>query len=255
MEAHIVHNRGNCLDYAAGATTRCLAAPNRAKRCGVDWRGLIGSPQNEVAPAERSSAVTMDRIIAAAKVVFGRKGLDGATIEDIARAARVSKQLIYHYFSSKVDLYSEMLVVISQESYEQFLAIDRDNTMEPEQVIRGWVSALYDRYREHVYSARITLDQGLHAGAQVRYDKKGEMLRNEWRAKLQGALSRGHEAGIFNPELTVDQIHFMGVVMVTGCTSYPEMFTRYTGVNLEQPERSTYWREFCVDFFMRALRS
>jgi TetR/AcrR family transcriptional regulator len=214
------------------------------------------SPQNEeVAGAERSSAVTMDRIIAAAKVVFGRKGLDGAKIEDIARAAGVSKQLIYHYFNSKVDLYSEMLAVMSQEGHEPFLAIDRDDTMEPEQVIRGWVSALYDHYHEHVYSARITLDQGLHAGAQVRYDKKAGMLRNEWLAKLEGALSRGQKAGIFNPELTVDQIHFMGVVMATGCTSYREMFTRYTGVSLEHPERSTYWQEFCVDFFMRALRA
>jgi TetR/AcrR family transcriptional regulator len=212
------------------------------------------SPLTLVGPPARNSSVTMDRILAAAEIEFGRKGLDGAKIEDIARVARVSKQLIYHYFNNKVDLYSEMLVAISQESYEKFLAIDRDGGMEPEQIIGGWVSALYDWHHEHAYSARITLDQGLRAGAQVRYDKKAEMLRNEWLAKLQAALSRGQAAGTINPELTVDQIHFMGVVVVTGCISYREMFTRYARVNLEHPERSNYWQEFCVDFFMRALR-
>jgi TetR/AcrR family transcriptional regulator len=211
--------------------------------------------RSAVAPSERSSSVTMDRILAAAEMEFGRKGLDGAKIEDIAREAGVSKQLIYHYFNNKVDLYSEMLVALSQETYEKFLAIDQDGSMRPEQIIGGWVSALYDWHCEHVYSAGITLDQGMRAGAQVRYDKKAAQLRNEWLTKLQAALSQGQAAGIFNPALTVDQIHYMGVVMVTGCITYREMFTRYARVNMEHPERSNYWQEFCVDFFMRALRA
>ena len=40
-------------------------------------KGNMGSA---IAPLERSSTVSMDRILAAAEVEFGRRGLDGAKI-------------------------------------------------------------------------------------------------------------------------------------------------------------------------------
>src|SRR3989304_2289970 len=44
------------------------------------------------------------QILEAAARVFSRKGFDGATVSEIARAARLSEGSIYNYFRSKEDL-------------------------------------------------------------------------------------------------------------------------------------------------------
>jgi AcrR family transcriptional regulator len=44
------------------------------------------------------------QIISAARQVFSSKGYDGATVEEIAETAGVSKGLIYNYFRSKEDI-------------------------------------------------------------------------------------------------------------------------------------------------------
>jgi AcrR family transcriptional regulator len=48
-------------------------------------------------------------ILEAAIKEFSAKGLSGARVDAIARAARVNKQLIYYYFDSKVGLYEAVL--------------------------------------------------------------------------------------------------------------------------------------------------
>ncbi len=48
-------------------------------------------------------------ILQAARRVFGEKGYDRATIDDIARAARVAKGTVYLYYPSKRDVYWEAL--------------------------------------------------------------------------------------------------------------------------------------------------
>ena len=40
---------------------------------------------------------------------FAAKGLAGARVDAIARAARSNKQLVYYYFGSKIGLYNEIV--------------------------------------------------------------------------------------------------------------------------------------------------
>ena len=50
-----------------------------------------------------------EELIDAALAVFGAKGIDGASIKDIAVAASVTPGLLYHYFDSKEDLVALIL--------------------------------------------------------------------------------------------------------------------------------------------------
>lgn len=51
------------------------------------------------------AAETRDRLLHSAKVLFGRKGLDGTTVKDLADHAAVNVSLISYYFQGKEGLY------------------------------------------------------------------------------------------------------------------------------------------------------
>jgi AcrR family transcriptional regulator len=57
-------------------------------------------------PGRRPGASdTRDRILAAARAIFGERGFDGTTIRAIASAAEVDAALVHHYFGSKQQLF------------------------------------------------------------------------------------------------------------------------------------------------------
>ena len=47
--------------------------------------------------AHNTKRETISRLLAVAEKEFGAKGLEGARVDDIARAAGVTKQLVYNY--------------------------------------------------------------------------------------------------------------------------------------------------------------
>jgi AcrR family transcriptional regulator len=202
----------------------------------------------------RNSAATITRILAGAEAEFGTKGLDGAKVDDIARAAGISKQLVYHYFNGKQDLYSEMLSNIARRNYELLVAIDYDS-MKPIEAIRAFLKTLFDVYYADPFSATVTMDQGLHGGAQVRYNRRVELLREAFRAKLGNTLARGQASGELTERMDVANLHFLAVVMVTGCLSLRPMFMRYTGGKSEiDAGEDALWRDNVIEFFLRAMR-
>ena len=52
---------------------------------------------------------TARRIVATAEDIFAEQGLAGARMDEIARAAKVNKALLYYYFRSKEELHRFVL--------------------------------------------------------------------------------------------------------------------------------------------------
>jgi len=55
-----------------------------------------------------SSDSTKEKIVHAAKLVFIRKGMDGARMQEIADEAGINKALLHYYFHSKQELFNEV---------------------------------------------------------------------------------------------------------------------------------------------------
>ncbi len=70
---------------------------------------------------------TRARILEAATEQFAAKGLAGARVDEIARGARVNKQLVYYYFGGKLELYNQVLGQMVEESRHK---IDAEATCE-----------------------------------------------------------------------------------------------------------------------------
>lgn len=61
------------------------------------------------------SKITINTIVEAARMLFVEKNYADVTITDIAEAAEVSKGALYHHFSSKEDIYLQMMHHYLQE--------------------------------------------------------------------------------------------------------------------------------------------
>lgn len=61
-------------------------------------------------PPAATAGDARQRIVQAARLVFSERGYDGATLQNIAASAELSRPAINHYFSSKRALYQEVLV-------------------------------------------------------------------------------------------------------------------------------------------------
>src|ERR1700728_2083078 len=59
--------------------------------------------------SKRDAVATKAAIVAAALEEFAQLGLAGARIDEIARAAKVNKALLYYYFQSKEHLYEGVI--------------------------------------------------------------------------------------------------------------------------------------------------
>jgi TetR/AcrR family transcriptional regulator len=66
----------------------------------------------------RTENDTRADILSAARSVFARRGLDGASVREVAAAARVNNAMIYYHFRDKVELYRAVLS-------DSFTAFDR----------------------------------------------------------------------------------------------------------------------------------
>jgi AcrR family transcriptional regulator len=73
------------------------------------------SPRKKQQFDEMRSA-TKEKIMAAGLQLFAYKGLADTSIQDIAKQAGISSGLMYHYYKSKDDLFTELVEMIAQSA-------------------------------------------------------------------------------------------------------------------------------------------
>lgn len=111
----------------------------------------IGSMQRAASkaksrPAASRSAATRERLIAAALDLFGRRGFDGVSTRDIARAAKANQAAIPYHFRGKTGLYTAVAEHVANEltkrsgsviaAIEQRLADDAMSAAEAGELLR-----------------------------------------------------------------------------------------------------------------------
>lgn len=70
-----------------------------------------------VRPQRPSAEKTRNKILQAAKTIFLDKGFDGANIKEIAQAANVNTNLIFHHFQNKETLWNKVKDFLFDDSY------------------------------------------------------------------------------------------------------------------------------------------
>lgn len=71
---------------------------------------------------ERKKTETRERIISAAIRIFSERGIEGATVDEIASAADVGKGTIYNYFQTKEEIVIAFLIQIERKVQKRMTA-------------------------------------------------------------------------------------------------------------------------------------
>ena len=112
-------------------------------------------------PRRRDPEGSKRQLVEAALIEFSQKGLKGARVDEIARRARVNKQLVYHHFGNKDDLYLRCLEV----AYERYRSRNSKTdfvSLAPEQAIHMLVAETFDNILAQKYFAALVADENLH---------------------------------------------------------------------------------------------
>lgn len=72
--------------------------------------------------AERRAA-TVAAILASARALFGARGFDSTSIDDIAEGAHVAKGAVYHHFDSKEAIFTKVLEAVQMEILQTSAAV------------------------------------------------------------------------------------------------------------------------------------
>lgn len=99
-----------------------------------------------------SADARREQILDVAIDVFGRAGYYGASMNDIAEAAGVTKPVLYQHFDSKSDLYSALLGEVGSRMLEAIAKATADATDGKQQTEQGfqayfrWVAHRHDEF-------------------------------------------------------------------------------------------------------------
>jgi AcrR family transcriptional regulator len=177
-------------------------------------------------------ANSVERILNAAEVEFGNHGMDGINIAAIARRAGVSTQLIYHYFSKKEELYSEILLRMTANFFRHYSGLLKEQE-DPLATIYHFAFHFCGFYRDNPQTGRLVLDQVLHQGHQIRRDLKAEARLGKLFSSLSAALKAGASAGTVRSDVSGKGLFFLTLVLTLGYTTVTSLLDR---IYLEIPE-------------------
>lgn len=107
------------------------------------------------------------RILKAATTLFVRKGFDGVSLGDIAKKLKINQSLIYHYFESKEDLWSQVKKPFLESYSKAHIEVIPALSAGLRPFLEKYLSSSLDYWFHHVATARL-----------LRWDRleeKGEM--------------------------------------------------------------------------------
>ncbi len=133
-----------------------------------------------------------EKILAAAKIEFAKKGFHGSLVSDIARRAGVGKGTIYNYFSNKEDLFGS-IIKEQMENFERKIASVVGREGDVREILHEIAQIHFDEFYRSKEVIEILVMEGLNKIGGVKHDFKRGILniRDMVASMLDRAIVRG----------------------------------------------------------------
>jgi AcrR family transcriptional regulator len=154
----------------------------------------------------RNPERTKERIFKAAARIFAKKGFDGARVDQIAAEARINKQLLYHYFGSKDDLFTAVLerAYLSIRSEEAALDLD---SLRADKAILKLVEFTWRYYLANPDFIRLLNSENQLEARHLKGSKRTREINANHIALAKKLLARGRRERSIRRDLDVMQLN------------------------------------------------
>jgi len=184
------------------------------------------------------SEATRQRLVAAARELFGARGYAGVGTEEIVRAAGVSRGALYHQFRDKADLFAAVAEQIEAEIAERIAADASGAAADPAAALRIGARLFLDACAEPDVERIILLD----APAVLGWEAWRDLAGRYGLGLVQLALQTAMDAGAIVPQPVIPLAHVL-IGALNECALYV--------ARAEDPPAA---REQCAAIFDRILR-
>lgn len=199
--------------------------------------------------AIRDPIRTQERILAAAQTEFARRGFDGARVDAIIARAKVSKNLLYHYFHGKEDLYVRVL----ERTYETLRRRQGDvpvNGLDPLNAMIRLCENTFRVFVEHPDVIVMLNTENLH---RARHLAKSTIIRamyDRLSENLRDILRAGEDQGVFRKGIDPVELYIsisgLGYFYLSNQYTLSLLFDR----KLAAPENIEHRQAHLVDMVM-----
>jgi AcrR family transcriptional regulator len=200
---------------------------------------------------KRNSSATVDRILDAAEVEFSAKGLFAGRVQDIAHSAGYSKQLVYHYFETKEDLYQALLERISDSHEAALVHVDYD-ALAPADAVELFITRLFDIQVKN--GGRLIIDLAQYESERLHPSRKGIELIGRISACLDRIIARGKATGDFAPELETAKLLLMINMITNGAASFGALLAGLLSIDFGTHQPIAVMKDLCIQFVLQAMR-
>jgi AcrR family transcriptional regulator len=142
------------------------------------------------------SSLTRTAVFAAAAAAFSRRGFDGVAVDDVARAAKVNKAMIYYHFADKLSLYREIVCEMLRAAGTTVTAIaERPGTAQDK--LAAFIAAFVALSDERPYFPPMMMREIAEGAPHL--DAGALTLMRSVFAAFARILAEGEQAGVFRP--------------------------------------------------------
>lgn len=201
----------------------------------------------------RDPVATKAALLRAAVAEFAGKGLAGARIDEIAQRAGVNKQLVYHYFGSKDDIYAAALETV----YAEIRARERElhlGDLSPVAAMERLIGFSFDYLAEHPEFIALLNDENRQEGRHIRGSSRLEEMHSPLVSLMQETIARGAKDGVFRADLDPVQLYISIAGLSYFFFSNNRTLSAIFGRALDKPKAVAERRRHIIAFAMGALR-
>lgn len=196
---------------------------------------------------------TLDRIMASARKVFAVTGLKRATMTGIAEDAGVTKQLLYHYYQSKNDLFSAVLNEQS-ETILSALGNHEFQSGDPAFALRAILELAFDQYKNDPYLPALAQEAIAFHNEVGPEDGRFAALAPALNEKMAALIQRGIDAGKFKSNIDPNLFSGLAILVTLGGFYNSYMLSSLLGFDTRSEEGAGQWRSFAIDFLLNSIR-
>jgi TetR/AcrR family transcriptional regulator len=205
------------------------------------------------AAVKRDPQASRENILNAATAEFAEHGFDGARIDAIVRRANVSKNLAYHYFGGKEDLF----LLVMERMYERMREHHADLQIKGSLPLDGMSQLIrhtFVHFLEHPEVISLLNSENLHKATHIKGSDRIRGLYAELTENMTDILARGERAGVFRKN--VDPIDLYISISALGYFYLSNQHTLGTifKIDLMESDRIRGREEHIIEMVLAYLR-